>query len=384
MGQPNFTTRTVWTGDNLDILRGINSESIDLIYLDPPFNSNRNYTAPIGSKAAGVAFKDTWTLDDVDEAWHGEIADRDPSLYSIIDAAGLAHGASMKSYLIMMAVRLLEMRRVLKPTGSIYLHCDLTASHYVKTLMDSVFGAERFLNEVTWKRSSAHSDSKQGMRRCGRIRDILLVYTKEEEHRWNTQFTSYSEEYLREKYRHQDPDGRRFKDTDLSGAKPGGDTSYEWRVKRRIVPEAGAWEVDPSDEWQLAKPGWEYRSVSPPNRRYWAYSREHLLQLDREGRLYHSRSGRPRLKQYADEMPGVSLQDLWTDIPPINSQARERIGYPTQKPLALLDRIIRASSDLGDMILDPFCGCATTLVAAETLGRRWAGIATYPRWQSSS
>ena len=253
MGQPNFTTRTVWTGDNLDILRGINSESIDLIYLDPPFNSNRNYTAPIGSKAAGVAFKDTWTLDDVDEAWHGEIADRDPSLYSIIDAAGLAHGASMKSYLIMMAVRLLEMRRVLKPTGSIYLHCDLTASHYVKTLMDSVFGAERFLNEVTWKRSSAHSDSKQGMRRCGRIRDILLVYTKEEEHRWNTQFTSYSEEYLREKYRHQDPDGRRFKDTDLSGAKPGGDTSYEWRVKRRIVPEAGAWEVDPSDEWQLAK-----------------------------------------------------------------------------------------------------------------------------------
>ena len=138
MGHPNFPTRTVWTGDNLDILRGINSESIDLIYLDPPFNSNKTYSAPIGSKAAGAAFKDTWTLDDVDEAWHGEIADRDPSLYSIIDAAGLAHGASMKSYLIMMAVRLLEMRRVLKPTGSIYLHCDPTASHYLKTLMDGM------------------------------------------------------------------------------------------------------------------------------------------------------------------------------------------------------------------------------------------------------
>ena len=150
MGRPNFATRTIWTGDNLDVLRGINSESVDLIYLDPPFNSNRNYAAPIGSKAAGAAFKDTWTLDDVDEAWHGEIADRDPALYSIIDAAGLAHGSSMKSYLIMMAVRLLEMRRVLQPTGSIYLHCDPNASHYLKMLMDAVFGKQCFINEIIW------------------------------------------------------------------------------------------------------------------------------------------------------------------------------------------------------------------------------------------
>ena len=147
--RPNFRNRTVWTGDNLDILRGMNSESVDLIYLDPPFNSNKTYSAPIGSKAAGASFKDAWTLDDVDEAWHGEIADRDPALYAIINAAGLAHSASMKSYLIMMAVRLLEMRRVLKPTGSIYLHCDPTANAYLRTLMDAVFGVQNFYAEIT-------------------------------------------------------------------------------------------------------------------------------------------------------------------------------------------------------------------------------------------
>ena len=146
----NWSNRTLWTGDNLDIMRGMNSETVDLIYLDPPFNSNKNYSAPIGSEAAGAAFKDTWTLSDVDEAWHGEIADREPTLYAIIDAAGLAHSKGMKSYLIMMAVRLLEMRRLLKPTGSIYLHCDPTASHYLKTLMDAVFGQGTFRNEIVW------------------------------------------------------------------------------------------------------------------------------------------------------------------------------------------------------------------------------------------
>ena len=150
---PNWANRTLWTGDNLDIMRGMNSETVDLIYLDPPFNSNKNYSAPIGSEAAGAAFKDTWTLSDVDEAWHGEIADRQPTLYAIIDAAGLSHGKGMKSYLIMMAVRLLEMRRLLKDTGSIYLHCDPTASHYLKTLMDAVFGQGRFRNEIVWRRN---------------------------------------------------------------------------------------------------------------------------------------------------------------------------------------------------------------------------------------
>ena len=148
MSEPNFKNRTMWTGDNLDIMRGMNSENVDLIYLDPPFNSNRTYSAPIGSEAEGAAFKDTWTLDDVDVAWHGEIADKQPALYSIIDAAGLAHGKGMKSYLIMMAVRLLEMNRLLKTTGSIYLHCDSTASHYLKLLMDCIFGKSNFRNEI--------------------------------------------------------------------------------------------------------------------------------------------------------------------------------------------------------------------------------------------
>ena len=156
----NWRNRTLWTGDNLDVMRGMNSESVDLIYLDPPFNSNTDYSAPIGSEAAGAAFKDTWTLSDVDEAWHGEIADRQPALYVIIDAADLAHGKGMKSYLIMMAIRLLEMRRLLKPTGSLYLHCDPTAGHYLKTLMDVIFGRSNFINEIIWQRTSSRNDAK--------------------------------------------------------------------------------------------------------------------------------------------------------------------------------------------------------------------------------
>ncbi len=275
-GRPNFRNRTVWTGDNLDILRGINSESVELIYLDPPFNSNKTYSAPIGSKAAGAAFTDTWTLDDVDEAWHGEIADRDPGLYAIIGGAGIAHGASMKSYLIMMAVRLLEMRRVLKPGGSLYLHCDPTANAYLRMLMDAIFGAPQFKNEIVWRRTS----------------------------------------------------------------------SYEYKG---YLPE------------------WGWRKV-----------REKVEALDEAGRLVWSDSGRPYVKRYLSEHPGTPIRDVVTDIPPVSGHAKERTGYPTQKPLALLERIIAASSNPGDMVLDPFCGCATALVAAETQHRRWAGIDLSP------
>ena len=190
--RPNWANRTIWTGDNLSVMRGMNSESVDLIYLDPPFNSKRDYAAPIGSKAAGAAFKawtlddvdiawhgeiaeqDTWTLDDVDIAWHGEIAEQNPAVYAVIDAAGIAHGKGMKSYLIMMAVRLLEMHRLLKPTGSLYLHCDPTASHYLKMLLDAVFGRGNFRNEIVWQRTSAHNDPK----RFGRICDRLLYVAK--------------------------------------------------------------------------------------------------------------------------------------------------------------------------------------------------------------
>ena len=344
----NFTNRTLWTGDNLDIIRGLNSDSVDLIYLDPPFNSNQEYSAPIGSEAAGAAFKDTWTLNDVDLAWHGLIAEENPGLYRIIDATGAAHGKSMKSYVIMMAVRLLEMRRMLKPTGSIYLHCDPTASHYLKTLMDAIFGPEQFKSEITWKRTSSHSDTKQGRRQHGRIRDLLLFYTKSDAWTWNPQYTEYAQEYVDRFYRHVEPKtGKRYQLGDLTG--PGGSAK--------------------------GNPFYEVMGVT----RYWRYSQEQMAELIAQGRVVQTRPGTvPRYKRYLDEMPGVPLQDLWADISPIAAHAKERTGYPTQKPLALLERIIKASSNPGDVVLDPFCGCATALIAAEKLERQWLGIDLSP------
>ena len=171
----NWANRTMWTGDNLAIMRGMNSESVDLIYLDPPFNSNRDYSAPIGSAAAGAAFKDTWTLDDIDLAWHGEIAEQNPAVYEVINAAGVAHSSGMKSYLIMMAVRLLEMHRLLKDTGAIYLHCDPTASHYLKTLMDAIFSAGNFRNEIVWARTRGKGlNPTKYVQNC----DRLLYYAR--------------------------------------------------------------------------------------------------------------------------------------------------------------------------------------------------------------
>jgi len=343
MTAPNFASGTVWTGDNLPVLRGMNDACVDLIYLDPPFNSNRTYEAPIGSKAAGASFKDAWTLSDVDVYEHGELADRNPAAYSVIEAARQAHGKGMQSYLIFMAIRLFEMHRVLKPTGSLYLHCDPTASHYLKTLLDAVFGAAQFRSDITWKRSSAHSDTKQGREQHGRIHDVLLFYTRGNVWTWNPQYTPYDESYLRRFYRHQDAAGRRYRLGDLTG--PGGAAK--------------------------GNPLYEFLGVT----RYWRYSRQTMEQLLKEGRIEQPRPGRvPRYKRYLDEMPGVPLQDTWTDIGPIGAQARERTGYPTQKPLALLERIIKASSDPGDLVLDPFCGCATSLVAADRLQRQWAGI----------
>ena len=284
MVDPNFTDKTIWTGDNLDILRGMNSETVDLIYLDPPFNSSRNYEAPVGSKAAGAAFKDAWTLSDLDVAWMGLIADEHPAISYTLDAAGYSHGKGMQFYLTMMAVRLLEMRRVLKESGSIYLHCDPTASHYLKQLMDAVFGSGLFLNEMTWKRSSAHSDTKQGMRRAGKIRDVVLVYTKTNDYVWNPQYTPYMEDYLQAEYRHVSPQGRRYKETDVTAAKPGGDTEYEWYVKRPLVKKT-RWIADLTDECLNPQPGWEYKAVNPYRGRYWAYSKVQLGQLLERGKI---------------------------------------------------------------------------------------------------
>ena len=342
--QPNWANQTLWTGDNLDIMRGMNSACVDLIYLDPPFNSNRNYAAPIGSEAAMVGFKDTWTLNDVDLAWHGEIAESEPALYAIIDAAGLSHGKSMKSYLIMMAVRLLEIRRILKDTGSLYLHCDDTAGHYLKLMMDSIFGSSNYRNDITWKRTTAHNDPE----RYGRVRDCILYYTKSHLKTFNRVAGSYSEAQL-----------SRYKYVDESGP---------YRAENLTAPHFSPTRTI------------EWRGVHPGENRQWRFSIDVLERLYSEGRILLRRDGLPRkdgLKSYLHEAPGPALQDIWTDIE-LGPTSGERTQYPTQKPLALLERIISASSNEGDMVLDPFCGCATACVAAEKLGRQWGGIDISP------
>ena len=204
MVAPNFVNRTLWTADNLDILRGMNSECVDLIYLDPPFNSNKTYSAPVGSKAAGAAFKDTWTLSDLDVAWMGLIAEDHPAIANLLHTASLTHGKGMQSYLTMMAVRLLEMRRVLKQTGSIYLHCDPTAGHYLKLLMDAIYGVGSFRNEIIWRRTAAHGRAK----RWGPIHDTLFLNTKTSNYIWNRTFQDYDQTYIDKNFRHEDDRGR--------------------------------------------------------------------------------------------------------------------------------------------------------------------------------
>ena len=225
----NFASGTVWTGDNLDIMRGMNSSCVDLIYLDPPFNSNRTYEAPIGSKAAGAAFKDAWTLDDVDVHEHGELADRNPAAYSVIEAARQAHGKGMQSYLVFMAVRLLEMHRLLKSTGPIYLHCDPTASHYLKLLMDGIFGHENFRNEIIWKRTGSHG----GAKRWGPVHDVLLFYSISNKYTWNKVFQEFSESYISDYYRFEDGRGR-YRLVTLTGA--GVRSGHSGQVWRNINP----------------------------------------------------------------------------------------------------------------------------------------------------
>ena len=366
MSAPNFASESIWTGDNLAVLRGMNSGCVDLIYLDPPFNSNRNYEAPIGSKAAGASFKDAWTLDDVDVHEHGELADRNPAAYSVIEAARQAHGKGMQSYLIFMAVRLIELRRVLKPSGSIYLHCDDTAGHWLRVLMDAIYCRAAFRNEIVWKRIGNHNDAG----RFGRTNDRLLFYGSAI--RRDGARVPLSARNVKSKYRHVDARGR-YRRSDLTGSGTReGESAKPWRgwnptdIGRHWgVPRSGNYAA-----WieENAIPG--YRAEVNPIAR--------LEMLDAAGLIAFTSKGTPELKRYLDANPGQVPPDVWTDIPPINSQARERTGYPTQKPVALLERIVKASTNPGDMVLDPFCGCATTLVAADRLGRQWAGIDLSP------
>jgi len=342
----------LYYGDNLDVLRRhIKDETVDLVYLDPPFNSNASYnvlfTEQDGSKAAAQieAFEDTWhwdqraarTFQDVVEAG-GKAAN------AMVALRQLLGDSDMLAYLAMMAPRLVELRRVLRSTGSIYLHCDPTASHYLKLLMDAVFSPQNFRSEIVWKRSTAHSDTKQGRRQHGRLHDILLFYTVGDEWIWNPLYTRYDSAYVEGKYSHMEPDsGRRYRLDNLIG--PGGAAK--------------------------GNPSYEVMGVT----RFWRYSKAKMDELIAAGRIIQTKPGAvPQYKRYLDEMPGIPLQDLWTDIDPINSQAQERLGYPTQKPEALLERIIGTSSNEGDVVLDPFCGCGTTIAAAQKLGRFWIGI----------
>ena len=317
---------TIFTGDNLPVLREMDSESVDLIYLDPPFNSNRTYSAPIGSKASGAEFKDSWTLSEADMTWHEEIADREPALYHLIAAAKYTHSDGMVAYLIMMAARLLELKRVLKPTGSIYLHCDPTASHYLKLLMDGVFGRKRYLNEIVWCYSQAGRGAKAKVKRFPRNSDVILFYTKSAEYKFNIQHSIHR------------------------------------------IPLNGS-------GYQMDEQGRYFRTAQGDG-----YSDAGIAKLEKEGRIYRSRTGKVSVK-YFEHYDGKHILErrrfgnVWVDIPDVMHIAEaEKTGYPTQKPLKLLRRIIEASSNEGDMILDPFCGSGTTLVVAEELQRQWIGI----------
>jgi DNA modification methylase len=370
----------LYFGDNLDILREhIKDESIDLIYLDPPFNSSATYNvlfkSPKGQPASAqiAAFEDTWHWGEQAEREFAELLHgKNTEVAEMMQALRKFLGENdMMAYVTMMANRLVELQRILKPTGSLFLHCDPTASHYLKVLLDSVFGSSNYRNEISWKRSSAHSDTKQGMKRCGKVRDVIFFYTKGDEYTWNTLYTPYSKEYLESEYRHVEISGRRYKETDLTAAKPGGDTEYDWHVKRPSGSKE-RWQADLTSEFKKPKAGWDYMAVRPYQGRFWAYSKANLIQFWKEGLIVHRETGIPRLKHFADEMPGIPLQDNWDDIPP--AMGDEDLGYATQKPLVLLERIVAAASNQGDIVLDPFCGCGTAVHAAHKLKRQWIGI----------
>jgi len=345
-------------GDNLTVMQGMNSASVDLIYLDPPFNSQRTYNliyrqltgAPLPEQEE--AFCDAWAMDEEKEQMARNMPvvlkqhDVPESLIVFwkawIDALRNSQ-PRLLAYLIYMSYRLLEMRRILKPTGSLFLHCDPAASHYIKVILDSLFGHENFRNEIIWKRTSAHSSA----RRCGPVHDTIFFYTKSDRYTWNNLYQKYDDGYIETFYNHVDPDGRRWRRSDLTGAGTrNGETGKPWRG------------VDVTSKG-----------------RHWAWPPSVLDEMDAEGKIHWPKKvgGIPMLKRYLDEQPGMPLQDIWTDIPPIHALSPERLGYQTQKPLPLLERIIAMASNEGDVVFDPFCGCGTTIYAAQKAKRRWIG-----------
>ncbi len=342
-------TNILYYGDNLEILKKyIPDNSIDLIYLDPPFNSKATYNIlfkePTGvpSQAQLTAFEDTWHwTKEAEQTFQEVINTASANVTEMLSAfRNYIHENDMMAYLTMMCIRLLELKRTLKESGSIYLHCDQTTSHYLKVLMDSIFDFSNFRNEIIWKRTSSHSDAK----RYPKISDSILFYSKSENFTWNKPHGEYDDEYVESHYSNIDSNGRRFRYSDLT--KPKGSIGYFYTLLG-CPPPANGWRMPESRANEWIEQG---RIEIPPT-----------------GKI-------PAYKRFLDEMKGIVIGNIWDDIPPINSQAKEALGYPTQKPEALLKRIINISSNNGDILLDPFCGCGTSLVVAHRLNRKWIGI----------
>ncbi len=347
VAKPFGGSNTLYFGDNLDVLRcHVPDESVDLVYLDPPFNSNATYNVlfrgPTGehSRAQIEAFEDTWhwnqaaniAFDEVMESGNTDAAEMLRAMRSFLKEN------DMMAYLCMMAVRLLELHRVLKPTGSIYLHCDPTTSHYLKLLLDAVFSVQTFTNEIIWRRTTPKG---LAFSRYASNHDTILFYRKGAKATWSSQHIEYSNEYL-ERYNLIDERGRRFQATSLLNPNPNRpNLTYEFGGHKKV----------------------------------WRWTRDRMLRAEKEGRIYFPPGGGvPREKRFLEEQEGVPVSSVWTDIAAVNAVAQERLGYPTQKPVALLERIIAASSNEADLVLDPFCGCGTTVHAAQKLNRRWVGI----------
>ena len=357
----NISSRSIIRGDNIDALRELNSECIDFVYLDPPFKSDLALSRSPSPDTRPAGPGGSRTPGDRGSNWIGEVELRASSPYDLITGANIAHGEGMTYYLAFMSVRLLELRRVLKPTGSIYLHCSPRDSHYLKVLMDSIFGEENFLSEIIWKRTGSHG----GARRWGPIHDVILFYKGRGRHRWNKTFQAYTSDYLDKYYKYEDLRGR-YQLVSLTGA--GAKDSESGRPWRGVDPTSVGrhWSV-PSSALGIAYPHRNDLDELP--------TREKLELLDAAGLVHWPIRGRvPRQKRYLDESEGAPAQDVILDIPSLGVRSKERTGLPNQKPVKLLERLISASSDPGDLILDPFCGSGTTCEAAERLGRDWIGI----------
>jgi DNA modification methylase len=357
----NSSKNRLYYGDNLDVLRNkIASESVDLCYIDPPFNSKRNYFQIYNNqggedRAQAQAFVDTWEwgdeadaglawITDVDNLNNGKLTEQTVELIKGLEKV-LKRG-SLLAYLIHMTLRIVEIHRVLKPTGSFYLHCDPTASHYLKLVLDAVFCGQGgdYVNEIAWRRAdTVKGNTGQGAKFFDRNTDTIFFYVKSSNFLFNAQYKPYSQSYIDNFYKHKDPDGRRYQLISMTA---------------------------PGDAAK-GNPIYDVMGV----RRYWRYKKERMQKLIEDGLVVQTSPGAvPRKKLYLDEGKGVPIQTMWDDISALHSQAAERLGYPTQKPEALMERIIKASSNEGDVILDAYCGCGTTVAVAQRLGRQWIGI----------